>query len=37
MNVTESAVTLELETRDRRHVFDIRSSLEDAGYRLINN
>ncbi len=36
MNVTESAVTLELETRDRRHVFDIRSSLEDAGYRLIN-
>lgn len=34
MNVTESAVSVELETRDRRHVFDIKSMLEDAGYQL---
>ena len=34
MNVTESAVELELETRDRRHVFEILSTLEDAGYKL---
>lgn len=34
MNVTESAVSIELETRDRRHVFEIRSTLEDAGYKL---
>lgn len=34
MNVTESAVEIELETRDRRHVFEIMSTLEDAGYRL---
>jgi threonine dehydratase len=34
MNVTELAVTVELETRDRRHVFEIRSMLEDAGYKL---
>ena len=34
MNITESSVSIELETRDSRHVFDIRSTLEDAGYRL---
>ena len=34
MNVTESAVEIELETRDRRHVFEILSTLEDAGYKL---
>jgi len=34
MNVTESAVEIELETRDRRHVFEIMSTLEDEGYRL---
>ncbi|MDL2235531.1 threonine ammonia-lyase [Christensenellaceae bacterium OttesenSCG-928-L17] len=34
MNITESSVSIELETRDRRHVFDIRSMLEDAGYQL---
>lgn len=34
LNVTESAVSVELETRDRRHVFDIRNMLEDVGYKL---
>lgn len=34
MNVTESAVTVELETRDRKHVFEIKSMLEDTGYQL---
>ena len=34
MNITESSVSIELETRDRRHVFDIRSMLEDKGYQL---
>lgn len=34
LNVTESAVSVELETRDKRHVFEIRNLLEDAGYHL---
>ncbi|MDL2258036.1 threonine ammonia-lyase [Eubacteriales bacterium OttesenSCG-928-K08] len=34
MNITESSVIVELETRDRQHIFEIRSMLEDMGYRL---
>lgn len=34
LNVTESEVSLELETRDKQHVFEIRNLLEDSGYHL---
>ena len=34
MGVGSSAVSVELETRDRQHVFEIKALLEDAGYRL---
>lgn len=34
MNIGFSAVSVELETRDRSHVFEIKSLLEESGYRL---
>jgi len=34
MNITSSAVSVELETRDRQHVFEIKALLEDKGYKL---
>ncbi|MDL2218094.1 threonine ammonia-lyase [Christensenellaceae bacterium OttesenSCG-928-M15] len=35
LNVTDSAVSVEIETRDKQHVFEIRNTLEDEGYRLL--
>lgn len=36
MSITSSAVSVELETRGRQHVFEIKELLEDNGYRLSN-
>ncbi len=33
-NVMESNVSIEIETRDKQHVFEIRSALEEMGYSL---
>jgi threonine dehydratase len=35
MDITQSAVAVSVETRNNRHVFEIRSMLEDMGYRLL--
>lgn len=36
MEIGMSAISVELETRDRNHVFEIKSLLEESGYRLNN-
>ncbi len=36
MSVSASAVRVELETRDRQHIFEIKALLEDQGYRLFS-
>jgi hypothetical protein len=34
--IGSTMIKLELETRDRQHVYEIRSLLEDNGYKIIN-